>query len=712
MPMNRARSIVLAVLFALARASAPAQGSDAGGGGDFEGTLEVMAVDDFDSGQGRIDYYLVTGEERLLLVFDGALAPSNDWRTGDHMRIEGVRVEGVRIDGARASSDRISVSAAERISVATHLGPDAPNPWATGPKKVLVILVNFTNDTSQPYTVAQAQNTMFGASGSVAAYYNETSWGSTTLTGNVTPWLTLPMAKPTTCDTGNIQTKATTAAQNAGYVLANYNFPMYVFPHISACGWAGLGYVGFGGSWINQALSTYVAGHELGHNYGVLHGHSYDCGASAFSASCSRSEYGDPFDIMGGNTRHFSAYSKNYFGWLPDASVVSLSTGTTDVDISPIESSSGARAIKLSTTVGRTYWVELRQQTTGFDAGFSAAVTNGAQIRIAPSPASGTDLLDATPDGSFSASFGDATIPLGQSFIDPAAGLTVTPTVKNGSVLTVHVDYGTFPTPALGAATPPAGTSAGGSSTILSGSGFLPGATVTIGGAAATPTAISGGSVTVKAGAHAVGDADVVLTNADGKSSTLTKGFFYDFADVTGTNPLRPFVVKLFHDSITAGCGGVNYCPSSAVTRGQMAVFLLKSEHGSAYTPPPATGTVFADVPLSNTFAPWIEQLHAESVTGGCATNPLRYCPTSPVTRDQMAVLLLTTKHGSAYVPPPATGIFSDVPASSGFARWIEELYTEGITGGCGTAPLRYCPGSSATRGQMAVFLVTAFSLP
>ena len=76
-----------------------------------------------------------------------------------------------------------------------------------------------------------------------------------------------------------------------------------------------------------------------------------------------------------------------------------------------------------------------------------------------------------------------------------------------------------------------------------------------------------------------------------------------------------------------------------------------------------------------------------------------------------MAVFLLATLEGSGYVPPPATGMFSDVPPTSGYARWIEELYRRGITGGCATDPLRYCPTDRVTRGAMAPFLVTAFGL-
>jgi hypothetical protein len=48
-----------------------------------------------------------------------------------------------------------------------------------------------------------------------------------------------------------------------------------------------------------------------------------------------------------------------------------------------------------------------------------------------------------------------------------------------------------------------------------------------------------------------------------------------------------------------------------------MAVFLLKSEHGASYTPASCTG-VFGDVPCPSQFADWIERLAAEGVTGGC----------------------------------------------------------------------------------------------
>ncbi|MFZ5820838.1 MAG: S-layer homology domain-containing protein [Chloroflexota bacterium] len=120
----------------------------------------------------------------------------------------------------------------------------------------------------------------------------------------------------------------------------------------------------------------------------------------------------------------------------------------------------------------------------------------------------------------------------------------------------------------------------------------------------------------------------------------------------------------------------------------------------------PDAPPVFADVP--GTYWAWqhIERLYSAGITGGCTSTPLNYCPETAVTREQMAVFLLVAEHGAGYTPPPATGLFSDVPASNGFAPWIEQMASEGIAGGCGAG--NFCPGNPVTREQMAVFLLVA----
>lgn len=59
--------------------------------------------------------------------------------------------------------------------------------------------------------------------------------------------------------------------------------------------------------------------------------------------------------------------------------------------------------------------------------------------------------------------------------------------------------------------------------------------------------------------------------------------------------------------------------------------------------------------------------------------------------------------------PPPATPTFADVPATDGAWPPIEALAASGITAGCATGS--FCPDSTLTRRQMAVFLAKALGL-
>ena len=112
------------------------------------------------------------------------------------------------------------------------------------------------------------------------------------------------------------------------------------------------------------------------------------------------------------------------------------------------------------------------------------------------------------------------------------------------------------------------------------------------------------------------------------------------FSDVSTGYWAAAWIKQLAAEGITGGCGGGNYCPEASVTRAQMAVFLLRAEHGSGYAPP-AVGAItgFGDVPLTYWAAAWIKQLVAEGITSGCGSGT--YCPESPVTRAQMAVFLV-----------------------------------------------------------------------
>src|SRR5262249_23418550 len=198
-----------------------------------EGRLQVLIEDEFDPPASRRTYRLETDAgETYSLALDG-VAPDASWRTGSPIRVEGF------FDGETLHADR-----AERITPLQRLGAEqVTSSWATGAKKVLLIRFNFKDDTSQPYSATPGNNGMFGASASVAAFYNETSFGLTTHSGNITPWLTVNMNKPTKCDPFTPSQMANALAKAKGLDPSKFDFYVYVFPRMP-CGWSGLGSVG------------------------------------------------------------------------------------------------------------------------------------------------------------------------------------------------------------------------------------------------------------------------------------------------------------------------------------------------------------------------------------------------------------------------------------------------------------------------------------
>jgi hypothetical protein len=178
------------------------------------------------------------------------------------------------------------------------------------------------------------------------------------------------------------------------------------------------------------------------------------------------------------------------------------------------------------------------------------------------------------------------------------------------------------------------------------------------------------------------------------------------FSDVPVGAAFYEEIGKLSAVGVTQGCGGGNYCPGSNVTREQMAAFIIRAL-GDFNPPPPATQR-FGDVPSSNPFYGFIEQMAVRQITLGCGGG--NYCPTANVTREQIAAFIIRALHEPGYVPPaPGSQRFADVPSSNPFYAHIEEMAVRAITLGCGGG--NYCPTANVTRGQMAAFLVRAFGL-
>ena len=180
------------------------------------------------------------------------------------------------------------------------------------------------------------------------------------------------------------------------------------------------------------------------------------------------------------------------------------------------------------------------------------------------------------------------------------------------------------------------------------------------------------------------------------------------FTDVPKTSPFYRFVETLLHASVTAGCSAGAYCPAAPTTREQMAAFVLLAKEGASYAAEPcAVPNTFADVPEYHPFCDVIEELARRGVVGGCGNG--RFCPALAVSREQMAVFVLRTLDPSLSPPACGTPMFADVPASSPFCPWVEELARRGVVAGCGGG--NYCPLLPVAREQMAVFLTVTFGL-
>jgi len=113
-----------------------------------------------------------------------------------------------------------------------------------------------------------------------------------------------------------------------------------------------------------------------------------------------------------------------------------------------------------------------------------------------------------------------------------------------------------------------------------------------------------------------------------------------NFTDVGPGHPYFAYIQKLSEIGVTNGCTATTYCPDAAVTRGQMAAFVVRARLGITFadTFPYPSAALFDDVPVSNIFFPYVQKMKELGITSGCTA--AQYCPNDTNTRGQMAVFL------------------------------------------------------------------------
>ena len=405
---------------------------------DLEGELTVL-YEDYEDGRARLRHSLNTSSGRITMHF----------RNNPPQLLSGEEVvaHGVYLDldddpeayGAMAleSGEQILTLAAKGGTNGGSNGGTASTATSTfGDQKTLLILVNFRDQPTEPYTTTYAQSMVFGT---VSDYYLENSYGQTWLSGDVYGWFTIDLDS-TVCDLPTLASQANNAAQAAGANLANYAHIVYAFQN--SCGGKGIGTVGGSPSqaWINGDLDVRVIAHELGHGLGLWHSHALECGTNTLGPDCYVVEYGDPFDSMGNedDPGHFNAFQKERLGWLKNDVYPAITTVTTSgtYTVAPLETNdTRPKVLKIlkstDATTGQRTWYYLEwRQAIGFDA-FLAGNTNVLNGVLLHTGTDGlgdsSSLLDITPASQLLKSWDwlDPALANGQSFEDPDAGIVL-----------------------------------------------------------------------------------------------------------------------------------------------------------------------------------------------------------------------------------------------------------------------------------------------
>jgi hypothetical protein len=257
-----------------------------------------------------------------------------------------------------AAARLLAVLAACALAAWTTPGASAA---FSGEQRLLVMRITWG---PEPFPDAMVQDVVFSQTD---AFMRASSFGKTWIAGEQTPWLHVLSVQPV-CDTRLIAEAGRSAAQAAGYDLTRYNRYAFLFPRVT-CWWSGLG----GGDtiFLNGQLSRKLVAHELGHTYGLGHAKSWDC----VGRSCTESEYGDPYDTMGGGQGDFNAFEKTQLGWIT-STLTAAHDGLYTID-RPDRSSTLPQALVVETA--RTdYWFENRQEDV---PSFGGVLPTGVLVR-------------------------------------------------------------------------------------------------------------------------------------------------------------------------------------------------------------------------------------------------------------------------------------------------------------------------------------------
>ncbi len=415
--------------------------------GTWRGPADHIILDGADDDSHKQSITITTSGKRLELQFPEGTTPSV--QCGDELTVSGAR-----------QGDVIAVSSS-KVFTSSSRAEESCSP--IGEQKTAVLMVNFPTLKSS-LSLQQVDGHFFGPTGrSLKTYWNEVSYGKTTASGDVLGWFTLD--RTYTCDEYYSMLEAAVAAASPVVDFKKYRRLFIIFPQSGSCRWSGISTAGCsawktpdGGhfvasvAWLptkymsSSTTAVKLIAHEAGHGLGLYHARSRKFSGQPIGSQQSSgavSEYGDKLSAMGAlSFGHYAASHKATLGWLSGASNIRIVNSSSVHTIQPLEvSPAGLQALKVQRGTGSKswLWIESRRKLGDFDSTLSASAFNGVLIRLQASIVPYTDLLDFEPSTSSTL---DASLNVGQTWVDPYSNLTLRVLSGDDNGVTVAVDYG------------------------------------------------------------------------------------------------------------------------------------------------------------------------------------------------------------------------------------------------------------------------------